>query len=99
MQASFCRLYGLATPCRWRCFAGRRLNDFSLFPGLRFRPRVPTLAPGLSSAQEQPWKSSIAPACFAAGSSGCEGPAIPLGDRYRMTKIRTRHSVGARHAA
>jgi hypothetical protein len=61
--------------------------------------RVPTLALGLSSAQEQPWKFSIAPACFGAGSSGCERPAIPLGDRYRMTKIRTRNSVGARYAA
>jgi hypothetical protein len=99
MRASFCRLCGLATPCRWRCFAGRRLNDFRCSRDCDFGHGFRRWRLGCRRHRSSLWKSSIAPACFAAESSSCERPAIPLGDRYRMTRIRARHSVGARHAA
>ena len=51
----------------------------SLLPAPLFPPWFPPTGSGSSTARGWPFKSSIAAACFAAGSSGCGRRAIPLG--------------------
>ena len=55
-------------------------------PATAVLARVPTLAPGLSSAQEQPWKFSIAPACLRPDRLTAKGPQYRWATGTRLRK-------------
>jgi hypothetical protein len=74
------------------------LTSFAV-SGTAVSARRPADGAGSSTARGGPSNSSIAAACFAAGSSGWRRGVIPLGSLPAITRTLMRYSDSARCAA